>query len=135
MFATDVNNSSVFLLVWLFSCVVLCISERSVSIINNGGIELTCESMGELCVRKTHRETSFVFRQKRYTMGLDALERIQRKKDAFEERSSPLDRRSHCLLSSLTSGSQSNLRENIAHYFVPRGQKNKPHFALSCTEM
>jgi hypothetical protein len=47
--------------------------------------------MGELCVGKTHREASFVFRQKRYTMGLDTFERIQRKKDAFEERSRPLD--------------------------------------------
>jgi hypothetical protein len=51
MFAANVNNSSVFLPVWLFSCVVLRLPARSVSvIINNGGIELTCEKVWANCV-------------------------------------------------------------------------------------
>jgi hypothetical protein len=72
----------------VFVCYVICRSERSeyISIINNVRIELMCESGGELrvCVcwlgrgGESHRETSFVFGQKRYTMGLDTFECIQK---------------------------------------------------------
>jgi hypothetical protein len=58
--------------------------------------------------------------------GLDTFECIRRGRwveDAFEGRPSSLCGRFHYLLFTGLSGSESNLRENVKHYFVPRGQK------------
>jgi hypothetical protein len=104
-----------------------------INIINDGRTLLMCELswVGGVSLRGF-----FVFGQKSYTMELDIFECIQKgrgggeRKDAFEERSSPLDRRSDCSLSCLMWASQSNPM-NILTIILFAGVNDNLHCAVA----